>query len=167
MNIIKVFPIGKIENTKTGVCVRLDKKFAPGLKGLKGFSHIQILWWADCCDNDKDRATLTEKNPYRKGPEEVGVFAMRSPERPNPVAISNAEMAFVDEEGGTVGLFYVDAFDGTQVIDLKPYTPAADRIENPSVPDWCSHWPDSYEKSGSFDWQAEFSFQTEYRHGTR
>ena len=79
-------------------------------------------------------------------------------ERPNPIAVSNADIAYVDAANGIVGLYYVDAFDGTEVIDLKPYTPSIDRIENPQTPDWCSHWPKSYEESGSFDWDSEFNF---------
>jgi len=83
---------------------------------------------------------------------------MRSPERPNPIAVSNADVAYVDVENGIVGLYHTDAFDGTVVLDLKPYTPSIDRIENPKVPDWQSHWPKSCEQSGDFDWEAEFNF---------
>lgn len=62
------------------------------------------------------------------------------------------------KENGVVGLYYIDAFDGSYVIDLKPYTPSIDRIENAKVPQWCSHWPKSYEESGNFDWESEFNF---------
>ena len=74
------------------------------------------------------------------------------------IAVSNVNIAYVDVETGTIGLYYIDAFDGSQVLDLKPYTPSIDRIENPMTPDWCSHWPKSYEESGRFDWEAEFNF---------
>lgn len=155
---MKIFPIGTIENNEKMVRIVLDRKYAKGLKGLEGYSHIQILWWADGCDNKKARSILTEEKPYSKGPEELGVFSLRSPERPNPIAVSNAHIAYVDTENGIVGLYYVDAFDGTQVLDLKPYTPSIDRIENPKTPDWCNHWPKSYEESGNFDWDSEFNF---------
>ena len=158
MNNMKVFPIGKIENNEKTVRIVLNKRYAEGLKGLDGFSHVQIIWWADGCDNEKDRGTLTEQKPYTKGPDELGVFAMRSPERPNPVAVSVADIAFVDTENGIVGLYYIDAFDGSEVIDLKPYTPSIDRVEKPGTPDWCRHWPSSYEESGDFDWDTEFNF---------
>ncbi len=59
------------------------------------------------------------------------MFAARSPERPNPIAVSNAAIAYVDEEKGVVGLYWIDALDGTPVLDLKPYTPGIDRIERP------------------------------------
>ena len=73
--------------------------------------------------------------------------------------VSSADISFVDEKNGIVGLYYIDAFDGTEVIDLKPYTPSIDRVEHPRVPAWCGHWPKSCEESGGFDWAAEFNFQ--------
>lgn len=158
MNNMKIFSIGKIMNNDETVCIKLERKYSDGLKGLDGYSHIQVLWWADKCDNASDRSTLTEKKPYKKGPEEIGVFATHSPERPNPVAVSNVRIASVNVTEGVVRLYYIDAFDGTEVIDIKPYMPSIDRIEKPTVPDWCSHWPKSHEESGDFDWEEEFNF---------
>lgn len=43
-------------------------------------------------------------------------------------------------------------------MNLKPYTPGLDRVEQPVMPDWRAHWPDSLEKSGDFDWEKEFNF---------
>lgn len=158
MSDIKVFSIGKIVNEKNEVKVILDPDYRNGLKGLEGYSHVQVLWWMDGCDNPDDRRILVEKKPYAKGPDRIGVFALRSPERPNPIAVSNVNIAYVDEKSGTIGLYYMDAFSGSVVLDLKPYTPSIDRIENPITPEWCSHWPKSYEESGNFDWAAEFNF---------
>ena len=61
MNEIKIYPIGKIENKEGSVCVKLDPKYAEGLKGLDGYSHIQILWWADGCDNEIGRESCRER----------------------------------------------------------------------------------------------------------
>lgn len=158
MNEIKVFPIGKIANENGEFKIILNPEYRKGLKGLNDYSHVQVLWWFDGCDNPKDRGTLVEKKPYKNGPEEIGVFALRSPERPNPIAVSNVNIAYVNEESGEIGLYYIDAFPGSAVLDLKPYTPSIDRIENPSTPEWCSHWPNSYEESGCFDWESEFNF---------
>ncbi|MBQ9528331.1 MAG: SAM-dependent methyltransferase [Fretibacterium sp.] len=158
MNDMKIFSIGKIVNNEKTVSIELNPRYAGGLKDLEDYSHVQVLWWADGCDNETGRSTLTEKKPYKKGPDEMGVFATRSPERPNPIAVSNVEIAYVDAVKGRVGLYYIDAFDGTQVIDLKPYVPSIDRIENPRTPGWCRHWPKSYEESSNFDWEAEFNF---------
>ena len=157
MNEIRICPIGKIVNG-SDIKIVLNQKYAKALKGLDGFSHVQILWWMGGCDNEDDRNVVVEEKPYKNGPDEMGVFALRSPERPNPIAVSNANIAYVDEKAGIVGVYYIDAFDGSQVLDLKPYTPSIDRVENPKTPGWCSHWPKSYEDSESFDWGAEFNF---------
>lgn len=158
MDEIKVYPIGKIENAHNETRILLSPAYRPGLKGLGAYSHVQVLWWMDACDNDRGRGTLVEKKPYAKGPDEIGVFALRSPERPNPVAVSNAHIVYVDEAAGTIGLSFIDAFPGSTVLDLKPYTPSIDRVEHSYGPDWCSHWPKSYEESSDFDWDAEFNF---------
>ena len=158
MNEMKIFSIGKIVNKKEKVYIEVDPKYLKGIKGLEGYSHIQVLWWADKCDNENSRSNLILKKPYKKGPDEIGVFATRSPERPNPIAVSNVDIAYVDIEKGIIGLYYIDAFDGTQIIDLKPYSPSVDKIENPKTPDWCRHWPKSYEENGNFNWEDEFNF---------
>ena len=71
MNEMKIFSIGKIENNEGSVCIRLDQKYAEGLKGLDDYSHVQILWWADGCNNSNDRNIITEQKPYKKGPDEL------------------------------------------------------------------------------------------------
>ncbi|MBQ7252041.1 MAG: SAM-dependent methyltransferase [Kiritimatiellae bacterium] len=158
MNPIELHPIGTIEPDGKGAKIVLAPAFAEGLEGLRGYGHVQVLWWMDRCDDPATRSVLVERKPYVRGPEELGVFALRSPERPNPVALSTAEIVSVDEEAGTVSLAWLDAFPGSAVLDLKPYTPSLDRVERPVVPDWCRHWPRSCEASGAFDWAREFAF---------
>lgn len=158
MNSFKVFSIGKIIHQEDSIGVALDKPFAPALAGLEEYSHVQVVWWADQCDNAAHRATVTIEKPYTNGPNTLGVFATHSPARPNPIAVSNVEIAHVDKDAGIVWLYYIDAFDGTPVLDLKPYMPSLDRVEHATVPKWCAHWPKSYEESASFDWEAEFNF---------
>jgi len=155
---IQIHPIGKIETEKDEMRIVLDPAYRAGLKGLAGYSHVQVLWWMDGCDNPQGRGTLLEKKPYAKGPDEIGVFALRSPERPNPIAVSNVKITHVDDDTGTIGLSFIDAFPGSLVLDLKPYTPSIDRIEHSSSPEWCAHWPKSYEESATFNWAAEFNF---------
>lgn len=158
MDPIGLTPIGTIENGKDGPEIVLAPAYRAGLEGLSAHGHVLVLWWMDRCDNPRDRNTLAAAKPYRKGPERLGVFAMRSPERPNPIAVSTAAIAYVDEAAGTVGLHWIDAFPGSAVLDLKPYTPGIDRIGLPPVPAWCRHWPGSFEESADFDWAAEFNF---------
>ena len=152
-------PIGKISTCGGDVKLILDQQYIPALQGLDGFGYVQIIWWFDGCDNQESRGTLTEEKPYAKGPDMLGTFATRSPKRPNPLALTSAYVTYVDHERGVVGLAYIDANDGSPVLDIKPYTPSLDRVEHPIVPQWCAHWPHCTESSGSFDWDKEFNFQ--------
>ena len=138
--------------------VVLDEKFRTGVKGLEGFSHLQIIWWFNGCDNEEDRNILTVEQPYAKGPEELGTFATRSPERPNPIAVSACGVKKIDFEKGELLLDYFDAFTGSPILDIKPYTPSVDKVERPAVPKWCAHWPKNYETSGDFPWEKELTF---------
>lgn len=156
MDKMEVHPIGRIEEDENGMRIVLDQAYGPALRGLEGFSHVQVIWWFDLSE---DTGSLMERRPYVKGPDELGVFATRSPMRPNPIAVSSVDIAYVDETAATVGLHYIDAYPGSPVLDLKPYTPSVDRVEDPSVPMWCAHWPRSYEESAGFDWEAEFNFK--------
>lgn len=61
-NRIKVSPIGKIENENSKTVLRLKPGYREGLKGLAGFSHVQILWWMDGCDDPESRNILVEKD---------------------------------------------------------------------------------------------------------
>lgn len=151
-------PIGKVCADDAGFSIRIDPQYRSALIGLEGFSHIQVIWWFSGCDDARSRAVRTTQRPYVHGPATMGIFATRSPMRPNPVAISAAHVTFVDVENGVIGLDWIDAIDGTPVVDIKPYTPSADRVEAPTVPDWCAHWPKSIDESGDFDWGSEFNF---------
>lgn len=155
MSKMEVHPIGRVECEDGEFRIALNPEYAPALRGLEGYSHLQVIWWFD---RKEGRGTLVEEQPYAKGPDELGVFATRSPMRPNPIAVSSVGIAYVNEAAATVGLYYIDAFPESPVLDLKPYTPSVDRVESPSVPEWCAHWPGSYEESGDFDWEAEFNF---------
>ena len=74
MNDIKIISIGRIENKEGDVRIVLGPGYSEGLKGLEGYSHVQILWWADGCDNKCDRGPLVIEKPYTKGPNESGGF---------------------------------------------------------------------------------------------
>ena len=150
--------VGKIISNENGFFVKIDKKFIPALKELDTFSHVNIIWWADKCDSRELRDSLTTEKPYKNSPSVMGIFATRSPARPNPMAVSTAEIIHIDYEKGLIQITYIDADNDTPVIDLKPYTPSLDRVENFTSPEWCSHWPESTEKSGDFNWKDEFNF---------
>jgi tRNA (Thr-GGU) A37 N-methylase len=153
-----VYGIGRVERGAAGARIVLEGKYRAGLEGVEGYGHVVVAWWMGRCDNPRDRGTLASERPYARGPGRVGVFGMRSPERPNPIGLSVAEVAGVDAAAGVVEVRWIDADEGSVVLDLKPYTPSVDRVERPVTPGWCAHWPGSVEASGGFDWAAEFNF---------
>ncbi|MGG7178372.1 SAM-dependent methyltransferase [Clostridium paraputrificum] len=150
--------IGKIKVEEETMFLQINKEYIKGLQGLEGFSHIDVLWWFDKCDNSKSRKVVETKKPYKKAPEKLGIFSTRSPERPNPIALSVTQITHIDYEKGIVYITYIDGMNDSSILDLKPYTPSIDRVEKPSVPEWCSHWPVCYEESGDFNWENEFLF---------
>ncbi|MDC7126925.1 MAG: TrmO family methyltransferase [Spirochaetales bacterium] len=150
--------IGVVEQKGDFFAVRLEQKFIDGLKGLDGFSMLNILWWADqTIDYYSDESILIKK-PYTKGPEQIGVFATRSPIRPNAICVSPIGVKAIDYNEGIIETYYIDAFPGTPVIDIKPYHPSTEISKEVEVPTWCRHWPESIEDSGRFDWESEFNF---------
>lgn len=150
--------IGKVRSDESGMRIEMEKEFIPALTNLEGFGYINVLWWFHQSDNESSRSKLIEKSPYKGSPDTLGTFATRSPERPNPIALTCAYITYLDCDNGIIGLAFIDAEDGTPVIDIKPYTPSFDRVERPIVPDWCANWPKDVEASGDFDWSKVFNF---------
>lgn len=138
--------------------IELSAEYHSALVGLQGFGHLQVLWWCSKLDNPEARSVTQIPKPYRAGPELLGIFATRCPARPNPIAVTVVQPLGIDLEKGTICLPYIDAFDGTPVLDIKPYTPSSDRVESPQVPAWCAHWPKNLEDGAAFDWAAELKF---------
>jgi len=158
MQKFNVNPIGKISINKDGMFIKLERKYIPALKALNSFSHLNVIWWFSGFDNEETRNILETPQPYKNAPEVMGIFATRSPVRPNPIALTAVEIIHIDYENGTIQIAYIDANDNSPVLDIKPYTPSLDKVENPSVPEWCCHWPKSLEDSANFDWENEFNF---------
>jgi tRNA-Thr(GGU) m(6)t(6)A37 methyltransferase TsaA len=94
--------------------------YIPALKLVDRGSHVIVLYWQD----RSDRSVLQSKTPFSKVP--VGVFASRSPNRPNPIAFCVADLIAVD--GGRLMVRGVDALDGSPLLDIKVYSPQVDSI---------------------------------------
>lgn len=157
-NNFTVKQIGIVCADDNGFRLELFPEYKEASTGLDGFSYINVFWWFFGCDTQSGRSILSENKPYTKGPDRLGVFATRSPQRPNPIALSCAYVTYIDAENGVIGLAYIDADDQSPVLDIKPYTPSLDRVDQPEVPAWCKHWPNNVETSGDFDWESEFNF---------
>lgn len=100
------------------------------IRELDGFSHIWLLFLFH--QAKKDRWPLMVRPPRLGGNKKVGVFASRSPFRPNPIGMSAVRLVSVEttDRGPMLHLKGVDILDGTPVLDIKPYLPYADRIRD-------------------------------------
>jgi tRNA-Thr(GGU) m(6)t(6)A37 methyltransferase TsaA len=156
-NKIQINPIGKVKASKGEYSIILDESMKQALTNLDGFSYIQVIWWGHLHDKTEERNRLVISKPYKKGPEKIGVFATRSEIRPNPLLITTVPVAGIDFDKGIIHLYYIDAVDGTLVLDIKPYH-TIERVKDCHVPDWCKHWPQWYEEAADFNWQDEFNF---------
>ncbi|MHA1961428.1 MAG: tRNA (N6-threonylcarbamoyladenosine(37)-N6)-methyltransferase TrmO, partial [Candidatus Thorarchaeota archaeon] len=128
--------VGHVKKPEKGnpvICIRPE--FWDGVLQLDKFSHIIVLWWISERDKDEDRSNLRDYPPY-DGAELSGVFASRSPARPTPIGHSVVRVESVDEESNEIRIDQIDAFDGTPVIDIKPYMPTSDRVDEARVPEW-------------------------------
>ncbi len=151
----EIYPIGKVEQTQQGMQLKIFEPYRPALKELENFGHVVVLWWCNLADTKEYRQTIECKKPYRNAPEKMGIFATRSPARPNPIALSVAAILGVDQDNGVISIPWIDAAPGTPIVDLKPYHPSLDRVRDVSMPAWCSHWPKWCEDSANFNWEAE------------
>jgi tRNA-Thr(GGU) m(6)t(6)A37 methyltransferase TsaA len=93
--------------------IEIEPALEPGLQDIEGFSHLYVIWVFD----RSERSDLVAHPPSDDRPH--GVFATRSPERPNPIGLSVVEL--LGREGPRLRVRGVDMLDGTPVLDVKPY----------------------------------------------
>lgn len=98
--------------------VELEASYAPGLLDLEGFSHLFLL-----CHLHRATGRALVVTPFLDE-EPHGVFATRSPKRPNPISLSIVRLLQI--EGCTLHVAGLDLIDGTPVLDIKPYVPRFD-----------------------------------------
>jgi tRNA-Thr(GGU) m(6)t(6)A37 methyltransferase TsaA len=119
--------------------VRIFPEFCAGLKSAGEFSHLIILYWMHQRDNEKERQTLLVFPRRHAVNVETGVFASRSPSRPNPIGMCVVEL--IEVKDCVLVVKGLDAFGGTPIIDIKPYLSRADSIPDARGPEWIRHGP--------------------------
>lgn len=129
-----VRPIGHVEKAESCTRIVLDAKYEPGLLGLDGYSHLLMFWWFDKNDTPQKRSILQVHPMGNRENPLTGVFATRSPVRPNLIAMTLCRIVAV--KGNVVEIESTDAFDGTPVLDIKPFIPGYDSTEGATVPKW-------------------------------
>ena len=135
----KVRFIGVVEDAGKLSRVRIFTEFYAGLQRLGGFSHIIILYWFHLRDTEEERRVLQVTPRRHPGAPQVGVFASRSPSRPNPIGLCITELVRIQD--CTLFVRGLDAMESSPVIDIKPYIPRADCFPVAEVPEWTSRGP--------------------------
>ena len=98
----------------------LDPPWRPGLEGLEAGQAIVVLTWMDRARRD----LILQAPRHRDRP--AGVFALRSPVRPNPVGLAVVTILEIDREGGRILVDALDCADGTPILDIKPWIESVD-----------------------------------------
>jgi tRNA-Thr(GGU) m(6)t(6)A37 methyltransferase TsaA len=111
----------------------MNEEYKEALEGLEDYSHLIVVYWmheVTTCDIRKVPQGKIGDVP------EVGIFACRCPQRPNPIGITTVQIISIKDNIITVkGL---DVIENTPILDIKPYTPQYDEIQKAKVPDWVS-----------------------------
>lgn len=118
---------GLVEELSARIVFEPEFRNADALRGLEEFSHIWLIW--EFSETNRDTWSPTVRPPRLGGNQRLGVFATRSPYRPNPVGLSCVKLERVELHKDYGPVIYVqgaDLMDGTPIYDIKPYLPYAD-----------------------------------------
>ena len=118
---------GLVDSLEATIVFEPEFRNADALRGLEGFSHIWLVWVFDQAVR-KDWSP-TVRPPRLGGNVRMGVFATRSPFRPNPIGLSCVKLAGIEateHDGAVLRVRGADLMDGTPILDIKPYVPYAD-----------------------------------------
>jgi formylmethanofuran dehydrogenase subunit E len=105
--------------------LEIFQEFESALLDIERCTHLIVLYWQD----RGDRTRLQTKTPW--GPEIHGVFATRSPNRPNPLGLCVVDL--LERKGRFLKVAGMDALDGSPLIDIKPYSTAIDAVQGARI----------------------------------
>lgn len=118
---------GLVPELEARIVFEPEYRVAEALRGLEGFSHIWLLW--DFSESHQDSWSPTVRPPRLGGNTRVGVFATRSPFRPNPIGLSCVKISRIElhsPDGPVIWVSGADLMNGTPIFDIKPYLPFTD-----------------------------------------
>lgn len=118
---------GLVEELEAAIVFEPEYRDPEALRGLEGFSHLWLIW--EFSKAKRDTWSPTVRPPRLGGNQRLGVFATRSPFRPNPIGLSCVKLLGVDlhtPDGPVIRVAGADLLDGTPIYDIKPYLPYAD-----------------------------------------
>ena len=118
---------GLVDALESTVVFEPEYRNPDALRGLEDFSHLWLVWVFDKAVRRDWSPTV--RPPRLGGNRRMGVFATRSPFRPNPIALSSVKLAGIEQTpnlGPVLHILGADLMDGTPILDIKPYIPYAD-----------------------------------------
>ena len=115
--------------------IEIDPGLTEALDGLEGFSHIIVLYWMHHAASGK--LSLKVHPMGRQDVPVQGIFAVRTPNRPNRIGKTTARL--IERQGNILRVQGLDALDGSPVLDIKPYLPGYDSADNARVPAWITN----------------------------
>ena len=118
---------GLVEELRATVVFEPEYRSPDALRGLEDFSHLWLIW--QFSEAVRDKWSPTVRPPRLGGNTRMGVFATRSPFRPNPIGLSCVRLEGIRREpelGCVLEVSGADLMDGTPILDIKPYIPYAD-----------------------------------------
>ena len=118
---------GLVEELESTIVFEPEFRNPDALRGLEGFSHLWIVW--EFSKARREGWSPTVRPPRLGGNQRLGVFATRSPFRPNPIGLSCVKLVGVEqteEHGWVIRVAGADLLNGTPIYDIKPYLPYAD-----------------------------------------
>jgi tRNA-Thr(GGU) m(6)t(6)A37 methyltransferase TsaA len=130
----EIFPVGSIKKAGGKTFVHIHEPYKDGLLGLGQFSHILVFFWFHKNDNREGRSALRVHPRGNRNNPLTGVFATRSPVRPNLLGIAACRVVSI--QGPVIEVDKIDAFHGTPVIDIKPCLSPGDVEVNLKVAEW-------------------------------
>lgn len=118
---------GLVDSLKATIVFEPEYRYPEAFRGLEDYSHIWLIWGFS--ENSKDEWTPTVRPPRLGGNTRMGVFATRSPFRPNPIGLSSVTLEKIEmtkEHGPILHIGGADLMNGTPIYDIKPYLPYVD-----------------------------------------
>ncbi len=118
---------GLVESLKAKIVFEPEYRNSDALRGMEEYSHLWLIW--EFSEAKRDTWSPTVRPPRLGGNKRMGVFATRSPFRPNPIGLSCVKLETIDftaENGPVIIVSGADLLDGTPIYDIKPYLPFAD-----------------------------------------
>ena len=131
---IQIFPVGIVRKQDASSLIEVYERYQDALLGLGQYSHILVFTWFHENDGDEKRATLRVHPRGDRTNPLTGVFATRSPVRPNLIALFVCEILSIEKN--IIHIDSVDALDLSPVIDIKPYISRIDSIPGARGPAW-------------------------------